>query len=42
MIFRQVVFNPIHMQLWKGLNVLVPVKPGALYVAFNTIRNANV
>ena len=42
MILRQFLLIPEHMHIWKGLNMLVPVIPGALYVAFNTIRNANV
>ena len=43
-ILRQIVLIPIHMYIWKGFNMLVPVIPGVskLYVAFNTIRNANV
>ena len=34
---RSCVFRNMH--IWKGLNVLVPVIPGALYVVFNSIRN---
>ena len=41
-IFRQVVFIPIHMYMQKRLNMLVPVIPGALYVVSYAIRNPNV